>query len=127
MATTTNEPYKWLKKDWQTFFPAVEQAETEVEVKRLCNAEIDGWRARPTMKKESSLRVPYTDTINEAKNRLQGEKLEWVLRHLAFSTAEWTVMNAGSDETIQERHENQQFIKDPDAIVAKGTELLRSE
>jgi hypothetical protein len=129
MVTTTDakEPYKWLKKDWQVFFPAVEQAATEEEVRRLCEAELDGWRARPTIKKESSLRNPYTDTTNEAKNRLQGEKLEWVLKYLSFSSAEWTMMNAGSDETIQERHENQQFIRDPDAIVARGTTLLKSE
>jgi len=125
MATDTKEPYKWLKKDWQAFFPAIEQAETEADVERICKAEIEGWRARGMS--ESSLRNPYTDTTNEAKNRLQGDKLEWVLRHLSFTSAEWTLMNAGSDETIQERHENQQFIKDPDIIVSRGTALLVSE
>jgi hypothetical protein len=119
--------YKWLQREWKVLFPALEQAVSEADVQRLCEAQIAGWRARPTLKKASSLRIPMTDTRNEIKVRLQGERQEWALHYLAFSEAEWVVMNAGSDDALQERHENQQFVKDPDAIVARATMLLASE
>src|SRR5690348_12155061 len=119
--------YKWLVQDWKAFFAALDGALTEQDVQRVCEAEIARWRARPTLKKASSLRVPMGDTRAEIKARLEGEKRVWALRYLAFSEAEWIAMNAGGDEAIQQRHENQQFIKDPDVIVAKGTELLSSE
>ena len=119
--------YKWLVRDWKAFFPALDEASTEQDVQRVCEDEIARWRARPTLKKASSLRVPMGDTRAEIKARLEGEKRMWALRYLAFSEAEWIAMNAGGDEAIQQRHENQQFIKDPDVIVAKGTALLSSE
>lgn len=67
------------------------------------------------------------DTRNEIRVKLDGLTRQFALTYLNFSTEEWTRMNAGSDETLQTRHENQQFIKNPDAIVSRGTELLASD
>lgn len=40
--------YKWLVQEWQTLFPALMQANTEEEIKRICEAQIAAWRARPS-------------------------------------------------------------------------------
>ena len=120
--------YKWLQDEWKTsFFPALEQAETEADIRRVCEEQIAAWRARPSLKKESSLRVPLNDTRNEVIVRLEGERRQFVLQYLQFTTEEWTRMNAGTDESLQKRHENQQFLRDPDAIVTTAIALLSSE
>jgi len=117
--------YKWLTQDWKKFFAALDQAETEEDVKRICEAEIAGWRARGMQ--ESSLRNPMSDTRNEIRARLQGDKQEWALTYLAFSEEWYRKHNAPSRTVLADRLEHQQLIKDPDAIVSKAIELLSSE
>jgi len=120
--------YKWLEKQWKVFFFALDEMSSNAEIEALCTSLIAEWRARPSLKKASSLRVPMTDTRNEIKLRVSDQaKQETALRFLNFSEAEWTTMNVGSDDALKERHEDQQFISNPDAIVAKGSELLASE
>jgi hypothetical protein len=119
--------YKWLLADWASLFPALEQAKTEEEVKRICEEEIASWRARPGLKKESSLRGPMTETRNVAKNRLSGVKLRWTLAHLAFSEDWYRLHNAPSKAKLVDRLEHQQLLRDPDAIVRAATDLLKSE
>src|SRR5947199_5467866 len=119
--------YKWLTKRWEALFPAIQQAQTAQEVEQICIAEIQAWRERPTMKQESSLRVPMNDSRNEAERRLSGNHLHWTMQYLSFSE-EWYIRhNEPSKKKLEERLENQQLLKDPDAIVAKGIELLSSE
>jgi hypothetical protein len=117
--------YKWLTQDWKKFFAALDQAETEEDVKRICEAEIAGWRARGMQ--ESSLRNPMSDTRNEIRARLQGVKQEWALTHLAFSEEWYRKHNAPSRANLADRLEHQQLLKDPDAIVNKAVELLSSD
>ena len=119
--------YKWLQQQWETLFPALERAETENDVQRICESAIAEWRARPGMKQESSLRVPMTDTRNALKLRLQGERQTWALKYLAFSEGWYIEHNANSQSSLQTRLEHQQLLKDPDAIVAEGTKLLASD
>lgn len=119
--------YKWLVKDWETFFPALEQAQTEKDVAHICEEEIAGWRSRPTLKKESSLRVAMTATRNEIQQRLSGEVRAWALEHLAFSTDWYKRHNAPGRAVLEDRLEHQKLLQDPDAIVSKAVELLASE
>lgn len=119
--------YKWLAQDWTAFFAALDQATTEQEVQAACESELAGWRARPGIKKESSLRGPMTETHNEMKRRLSGDKLVWALTHLAFSEDWYRQHNAPSRTRLADRLEHQQLLKDPDAIVSKAIELVSSE
>jgi hypothetical protein len=117
---------KWLMQDWDELFPALEQASTEERVKEICAAEIQGWRDRPGIKKESSLRVPMTDTRNEIPKRLQGEQQALALKYLNFSEDWYREHNAPSGDKLDENLRHQKLIKDPDAIVAKAVELFAS-
>jgi hypothetical protein len=118
---------KWLMQDWEELFPALEQAITEERVKEICEAEIQGWRDRPGMKKESSLRVPMTDTRNEIPKRLQGEQQVLALKYLNFSEEWYREHNAPSQEKLDQNMRNQKLIRDPDAVVAKAVELFNSD
>jgi hypothetical protein len=118
---------KWLLERWSKFFPAIEQATTEAEVKAICEAEIQEWRARPEIKSESTLRNPMTLTHKEIEKRLTGDRQAWALTHMKFSR-EWYIRHtAPSQERLSERLEHQQPLKDPDAIIAKGDSLLDSD
>ena len=119
--------YKWLAQDWTAFFAALDAASTEQDVQRVCEEEIAGWRARPGLKKESSLRGPMTETRNEMKRRLSGVKQTWALKYLAFSEDWYRQHNAPSHGRLADRLEHQQLLKDPDAIVNKAVVLLSSE
>lgn len=118
---------KWLQQQWDTLFPMLEQAETENDIRRLSEDTIAQWRMRPGMKQESSLRVPMTDTRNAIKSKLSGDRREWALKHLAFPESWYVEHNASSQTSLESRLEHQQLLRDPDAIVAKATELLASE
>lgn len=118
---------KWLLERWSEFFPALEQATTEAEVKAICEAEIAAWRARPEIKSESTLRNPMTLTRKEIEKRLTGDRQVWALTHMAFSRGWYIQHNAPSQANLSDRLENQQFLKSPDAIVAKGDALLDSD
>lgn len=118
---------KWLVDRWEQFFFALNELESVAEIEALCKAEIETWRSRPGMKKESSLRIPMTDTRNEIKVRVTDQrKQELALRFLSFDEDWYRRENAPSREKLEERLEHQQLLRDPDAIVAKATELLSS-
>jgi hypothetical protein len=118
---------KWLQLRWETLFPALLAATAEDEIQRICEAEIAAWRARPEIKSESTLRNPMDLSRKEIKARLEGDQQTLALKHLAFSREWYIQQNAGSREKLAERHENQQFLQDPQAIVTKAEQLLASE
>jgi Telomere resolvase ResT/TelK catalytic domain len=118
---------KWLVKRWAIFFPAIEQAGTEAEIEALCKAEVQAWREESSIKQESSLRNPMNESRNEVRKRLHGDLQEWTLKHLAFSQEWYKKHNAPSRVALENRLEHQQLMQDPDAIIAKGVELLTSQ
>jgi hypothetical protein len=118
---------KWLVKRWAILFPAVEQAGTEAEIEVICKAEIQAWREQPSIKQESSLRNHMNESRNEVKKRLHGDRQAWTLKYLSFSEEWYKKHNAPSRVALENRLEHQQLLQDPDAVVAKGVELLVSE
>src|SRR5258708_31739535 len=119
-----NMATQWLEKGWGVFFASLEACQVEAEVECLCQAEIDAWRARPGMKKESSLRVPLTDTRNEIRVRaLPANVRAWALEHLNFSTEKWIAVKAGNDQPLSERQETRQLLRAPGASVAAAGKL----
>jgi hypothetical protein len=110
----------------------------EEEIARLCEQEIAAWRARPSMKVASSLRVPMTDARNALRTRLAlTEQNSWInprtqerehlaFKYLNFTNDEWVAMNAPSEEAVRQRREDIQFINDPQAVIRKAEDLLGS-
>lgn len=75
----------------------------------------------PTLKQQRNL---MTAVRNAIKDTL-GED-HFALESMNFTTAEWIEMNNGISARVAERNENQQFLENPDAIVAKAVRLLES-
>jgi hypothetical protein len=111
----------------------------EEEIERMCAQEIAAWRARPSIKKESTLRNPMTDTRNAIRERLAVTETNcWLnphtqeyehlaLRYMNFTEEEWLRIMGDSQERFQRRLEEQQLIERPDALVQKAQALLQGE
>ncbi len=131
---------QWLAERLQVLLPrlAALGKDQEAEIQRLCEEEMASWRSRPTMKSLRSLNTPMIDARNAIKEQLPltqensrinprtGEREHLALVYLNFSEAEWAAMHALTEEGRQHRLEGQQLLDDPDAIVARGADLLRS-
>ncbi len=50
----------------------------------------------------------------------------WSLKYIAFTKAEWTIINQPIEEQVATRNEQVQQLKHPDAIVAQAVRLLGS-
>lgn len=113
--------------------------EQEEEIAQLCAQEIAAWRARPSIKKESTLRNPMTDTRNAIRARLAvTEGNGWrnphtqeyehlALRYMNFTEEEWVRIMGDSQERFHQRLEEQQLIQEPDVLVQRAKALLQGE
>lgn len=113
--------------------------EQEGEIERLCQQEMEAWRARPTMREESSLQEPMRHARNAIReylevtpaNRWKNPKTDafehLALKHLNFTVEEWQRINADSEERFARRRRQQLQINQPDAVVALAEALLRSD
>lgn len=131
---------QWLAERMEAFVEAVALlgVEQEQEIAALCAQEIAAWRARPTMRKQSSLKVPMTDARNILRSRLvvsdqnswfnpqTGQREHLALKYLNFTNEEWLSINAPSEEALRQRREDPGYVPDPDAVVAKAASLLSS-
>jgi telomere resolvase len=132
---------KWLEQRWDALIAALEPLgqEQEEQIRELCEAEKEWWRQRPGVKVESSLKKPLTETRNHIRevlllrednwwvNPKLGAKEHLALKYMNFSTEEWTQMNLPAQEQLQERLEQPLLLADPEAIVARGEQLLQME
>lgn len=132
---------QWLAERLQVLLPrlAALGKDQEGEIQRLCEEEIAYWRSRPTMKSLRSLNTPMIDARNAIKEQLAvtktnswlnprtGEREHLARKYLNFSEAEWAAMHALTEDGRELRLEGQQLLDDPDAIVARGAELLGSQ
>jgi Telomere resolvase len=132
-ATVANEPSKWLVKSWSGLFERLAACQSESDVERECSAELEAWRARPTIKSEQSLKRHITDSQAEIKRRASAGELNeqlaaWALKYLNFSGEKWDEINASTIQRAQERQEHQQFLSAAavDGIVSTLTFLLES-
>jgi hypothetical protein len=132
---------QWLAERLQVLLPrlAALGKDQEEEIERLCEEEIASWRSRPTMKSLRSLNTPMIDARNAIKEQLAvtpenswlnprtGEREHLARKYLNFSEAEWAAMHALTEQGRELRLEGQQLLDDPDAIVARGAELLKNQ
>ncbi|GCF10910.1 protelomerase family protein [Dictyobacter arantiisoli] len=130
---------KWLAERWEVLLPAIAALgkDQESELQHLCEEELAAWRARPTMKSASALRIPLTDTRNKIKELPLTKENRWTnprtrnqehlaLKYLNVTPEEWAAWNAPSAQKLQERMENVQLALDPEGIVATAVQLLQS-
>ena len=129
----------WLAQRMEVLLPqlALLGVAQEQEIKHLCEQEIEAWRARPTMKEISSLRVPMTDTRNAIKELELTQDNRWknprtgawehiALKYMNFSEEEWAAMNAAAERDFAERLESQQLVEQPLAVIEQARRLLAS-
>ena len=102
---------KWLEERWEVLMPVLGQlgCAQEEQMKSICEAELNLWRQRPSLKQANSLRKPLTDTRNHIRVSLPvTEENGWInpksnelehlaLKYLNFSTEEWMQMNRPVD------------------------------
>ena len=128
---------KWLAERWDIFLPALAAAQDR-ELQQLCEEELATWRARPTMKSASALRIPLTETRNKIRELPLTPQNRWTnprtkkqehlaLKYLNVSPEEWAAWNAPSEDRLQERLENVQLVHDPEGLVATAVQLLHSQ
>jgi hypothetical protein len=118
---------KWLVKRWEQFFFALDEMDSDVEIKALCEAEIETWKKEHSNISERSFAQYMTETHHEIERRIGDEhKRAVVLRYMAFPREWYIKTSQGSQEAHEDRMENCQIITQPDAIVERATELLHS-
>jgi Telomere resolvase len=128
----------WFRERWDELIPALEAltVDDQEEIKRLCDEEIAYWRTR--MDKPSALKDPMRFTRNRIKEiQPLTERNSFVdprdqvrkhiaLKYMNFTTEGWAEVNRPSAALAAARLEDQQTIEDPDAVIVKAEELLRS-
>jgi Telomere resolvase len=128
----------WFRERWDELIPALEAltVDDQEKIKRLCDEEIAYWRTR--MEKPSALKDPMRFTRNRIKEiQPLTERNSFVdprdqvrkhigLKYMNFTKDEWAEVNRPSAALAAARLEDQQTIEDPDAVIAKAEELLRS-
>ena len=131
---------KWLAERWETLLPTIATLgkDQDGELQQLCEAELANWRARPTMKSASALRIPLTETRNKIRELPLTPQNKWTnprtkkpehlaLKYLNVSPEEWASWNAPSEDRLQERLENVQLVHDPEGVVTTAIKLLKSQ
>jgi hypothetical protein len=127
----------WMEERWETLIPALAKlgVDDQEEIKRLCEEEIAYWRSR--MDKPSALKDPMRFTRNKIKeipltarngyvDERTGKTQHIALKYMNFTSEEWAEINRPSARLAAARLEDQQTIEDPDAVIAKAVELLKS-
>src|SRR5882724_2644502 len=127
---------KWLQERWEVLLPTLASLGQgqEEEIKRMCEAELEVWRRRPSLKQAISLQKPLTETRNRIRetfpltdgnwwcNPKSGQKEHLALKYLNFSTEEWIQIQVPSEEELWERREHPLLQSNawPEIVVGIG-------
>ena len=131
---------KWLQERWEVLLPTLASLGQgqEEEIKRMCEAELEVWRRRPSLKQAISLQKPLTETRNRIRetfpltdgnwwcNPKSGQKEHLALKYLNFSTEEWIQIQVPSEEELWERREHPLSLARPWELLEKVNQLLQS-
>lgn len=125
---------RWVAEEMQTFLPTIQALKSEKEVREACEAVVASWRQR--YPNGNSLRNPITQARKALRTLPLSKKLSYLnekgepehvaLKYFNLSEAEWIALNAQSEAALDARMTNQQFLHDPDALVARARQLLTS-
>lgn len=132
---------KWLEERWKVLLPILarlDQAQEE-QIKRVCEAELEAWRQRPSLKQANSLRKPLTQTRNRIRetfpvmddngwiNPKSGAKEHLALKYLNFSTEEWMQMNLPPLEELRTRQAHSLPLANLSALLSQAEQLLQMD
>ncbi|BCL84706.1 hypothetical protein ccbrp13_71710 [Ktedonobacteria bacterium brp13] len=131
---------KWLQERWEVLLPTLASLcrAQEEEIKSICEAELEVWRRRPSLKRAISLQKPLTETRNRIRetfplteenwwcNPKSGQKEHLALKYLNFSTEEWIQIAVPSEGELQERREHPLSLVRPWELLGKVEQLLQS-
>ena len=132
---------KWLEERWEVLLPLLAtlgQAQEE-QMKCLCEAELEIWRQRPSLKQVNSLRKPLTETRNRIRETLpvtddngwinpkSEAKEHLALKYLNFSPEEWVQMNLPASEELHLRQTHPLPLTNLSALLAKAEHLVQME
>ncbi|MGH2478113.1 MAG: protelomerase family protein [Ktedonobacteraceae bacterium] len=118
---------KWVEVHVKTvFFPSLKKAQTEEEVKKLCEDEMAFWKSRGLV--QNSLRNPHSQSRGLVKKstELSEQVKEWTLTHLNFGEEVWIEINRTAPVRLAERLESQMLLQDPDRILLQAQALLQA-
>jgi hypothetical protein len=132
---------KWLQERWEVLLPTLAflGCAQEEEIKHICEAELEVWRQRPSLKRAISLQKPLTETRNRIRetfaltdgnwwrNPKSGQKEHLALKYLNFSTEEWIEIQAPSEEKLRERRDHPLLLACPWDLLEKVEQLLQSK
>src|SRR6266699_45914 len=130
---------KWVAERMANLLPQLEllTVAEENQVKAICDAELQAWKDRPEIESQLSLKRPLRNarkflseqlpvTPNNSYVNRDGETGHIVLKHFTFPPEEWRAMNKPSKAKHHERLTHQLMIYQPDEMVARIEQLLRS-
>ncbi len=120
---------KWLKELVDTqYLPAIAVLEDSPlgrsEAQRWAKLMKEQWVAHG-MKALKQQRNLMTEVRTEIKRRL-GED-HFALESMSFTKAEWVEINQPIDTQVARRNENQQYLDNPEGVVAQAVRLLESQ
>ncbi len=120
---------KWLKELVDNhYLPAIaalqDSPDARSEAERWAKLMKDQWAAHG-MKALKQQRNLMTDVRGEIRRRLGDD--HFALESMSFTKAEWYEINQPIDNQVAQRNENQQYLDNPEGIVAQAVRLLDSE
>ncbi|MBV9232090.1 MAG: hypothetical protein JOZ18_22460 [Chloroflexi bacterium] len=132
---------KWLEERWEVLLPTLARLGQgqEEQIKRICEAELEVWRQRPSLKQANSLRKPLTQTRNRIRETLpvtddngwinpkSRAKEHLALKYLNFSTEEWIQMNLPASEELHMRQAHPLPLTKPSQLLSKAEQLVQMD
>ena len=128
----------WITERVTAFIPQIELLglADEATLQRLCEQEIENWRARGLA--QASLNTPMTAMRTAIKKIPLTEHNTWIdprkneakhiaLKYMNYSPEEWEAIKASTKRTLMQRKHNRQLIERPDDYVQLITQYLASE
>lgn len=126
MATASRQ---WLQEELENeIIPLLAELAPDrsgkLRAKKLCTSLRDAWAARglATPRQQQGC----MDQVRAAIRAALG-KQHWSLEFIKLSTEEHIEINHGKAQKVRERQLQQQYLKDPEAIVAQAVRLLTSD
>jgi hypothetical protein len=136
-AERDGEAMPWIEEHVRSFIPQIAElgVADEAEIARLCEEEIETWRARGLA--QASLNSPMTAMRKAIKGLPLTESNTWInekrerehiaLKYMNFSKEEWGRIKGSTKRTVMERLENQRLIEQPEELVGIIHHLLEQE
>jgi hypothetical protein len=131
----------WLTERWVLLDTALNglTVEQEDEIARICQEEIAYWKkernlalgplgnAVSSTRKHLEEHFSALDSSNSWLNPKKGKQEHISLKHMNLSKEDWAARVVPTQEKLEARLQDRQFITDPDAVVVRAVGLLGAD